>query len=274
MELQVLIRLLTKILKFLPNNSTEALEFLNQKNSDEKDEFNISFTNENYNPMEQIRNKYKNSLERTKLNKEDIIINTREQMQVPNQYSKPNKLIHLSENYNNDKNYKVVDGKSKHFRSKKEVTRKEVRQKFGSPIPEKKNKKTASDLSEVKAPIPIFGGSLESGFPDLPVNTDSLEDDKEINSNWDLKFQEKTKKNSKRGMVPDVKILDLQHNLLQMNSWSNVLFNQNGEVIDSGSLRKELKALYSTESKSKGKLVKPKSPLDLASVSLNSVIFN
>lgn len=125
-------KIVEKNRKLIPQKSEEMLEFLNQKNVVEKEEFNVSFTNENYNPMAQLKPQM-DSMEKSKLSKNDIIINTKEQTQMKNQG--PNKLIHLTETYN-DSNKRTVNNKASYFKSK-ESNRRVVRQKFGSPIPTK-----------------------------------------------------------------------------------------------------------------------------------------
>jgi hypothetical protein len=54
-----------------------------------------------------------------------------------------------------------------------------------------------------------------------------------------------------------------------------MLFNQNGQIIDSSSLREELKALKMGDSQNKkqGKLVKPRNPLDMMSVNYKSPMY-
>lgn len=74
--------------------------------SSEEDEFNISFTNENYNPMVSQSNRNLASNEevlfRANKNKDEIIINTREQPQLQSHNKGPTKIVHLTEAYNND----------------------------------------------------------------------------------------------------------------------------------------------------------------------------
>ena len=105
-------KIVEKNRKLIPQKSEEMLEFLNQKNVVEKEEFNVSFTNENYNPMAQLKPQM-DSMEKSKLSKNDIIINTIEQTQMKNQG--PNKLIHLTETYN-DSNKRAVNNKASYFK--------------------------------------------------------------------------------------------------------------------------------------------------------------
>lgn len=83
----------------------------------------------------------------------------------------------------------------------------------------------------------------------------------------------KTALNSKRTklnrtLAPNIKILELQHNMMQLGNQRHMLFEENGKIIDSMSLKEELKAFKISEGnlKCNGKLIKPKSPLDIINI--------
>mmetsp|Transcript_5377 Transcript_5377/g.4565 ORF Transcript_5377/g.4565 Transcript_5377/m.4565 type:complete len:362 (+) Transcript_5377:312-1397(+) len=241
-----------------------------EKNNDKdyNDEFNISFTNENYNPMTQM-NKKRSSNERSKLNKEDIIINTQDNF---GQNSKPSKLIHLSEVYNSKrtgKSVRVLQNK----KDKKELEEKfqtPAHMKYGSPIPGQRNKFDKLKTSEVKPPIAVLEPS-SGAFPDL-LNGNNIDEDKEENSGLMSLINNKKKRKPNRDIIPDFKIFDLQHNLMNLNCSSQIFFSPNGEIMDSTSLREELRASKENNKDKRGKLTKPKNPFDLGSVTMRPVI--
>jgi serine/threonine protein kinase len=185
----------------------------------DNDEFNISFTNDNYNPINSNRVEDKLSSERVKFNSNDIMFNTNEYQEE--EHSKmPNKLIHISENYNNDnKNFRVavVDDKVNVFKVNKDATRKIIRQKFGSPAPVKGSKNRGSKIIEATASMPVFSHEITTSvFPDLPasnVNEHSVNDDMKLENNL-----KKKKRRRQKVMAPDVKIMDLQHNMMQLSN--------------------------------------------------------
>lgn len=249
-------------------NTNKANDMVNQESLADNDEFNISFTNENYNPMSTNRVEDKLGSERRKLNNNDTTVNTRES-QDSSHYKMPNKLIHISETYANDnKNFRVAvaDDKVNMFKINKESSRKVVRQKFGSPAPVKGVKKGESKTMETNESIPVFNHEVSNSiFPDLPTSNIN-----EYSNNDDLRLENnlKPKKRKRKVMASDVKIMDLQHNMMQFSNGPQMLFCQNGQIIDSTTLREELRALKlkDIENKKQGKLVKPKNPIDMMSV--------
>ena len=141
-------------------------------------------------------------------------------------------------------------------------------------------RKTYKNPSEIKPPIPIFGQfeeevAQESSFPDLwgskTLEEDIIEDPRLQNQ---IKSKKKKKNKTERNIIPDFKIMDLQHNMMQFSNAPQMLLSQNGQFIDSLSLREELRALKLNGNKSKGRLVKPTNPLDLPSVSCNFKIIH
>lgn len=120
--------------------------------------------------------------------------------------------------------------------------------------------------------VPNFGTSQNEsiGFPAL----NDVNEDKEISITQTGGFS-KSKPKTERNIVPNVKILDLQHNMVQFNNFPQMLFEDNGRLIDSNSLKAELKALKIRDPNTKpnGRLVKPKTPLDMMSVEYNSKTF-
>lgn len=206
-------------------------------------EFNISFTNENYNPTP--------SHDPCFLPSSEAIIST-QPPSLSSQTSLPtSKLIHLSENHNNDNtNYRVsvVTKKS---------ARQEVKQRFGSPVPVKGAMNKMKVMVENK--IPNFGGD-GLAFPEIP--------EKESSRQPHGKTSEHKRSKKKKILAPNVKILELQHNMIQLSHQPYYLFEENGKIIDSNSLREELRAFKISDDRHKkqGKLVKATNPIDMINV--------
>lgn len=260
----------------LSKNANKALEQMNLK-FPEEDEFNISFTNENYNPMcSQSNRNCENENIHANVdhpNEDEIVINTRRQPNIQAQFMKENKLVHLSETYSNDNtNFRVAVAGEKggYFKTSQDPSRKIIRQQYGSPVPSKSVKNRNAPGMSNQGQSQVFGAKQDSNkmsFPELPLETNTFPADKNIDPELEDELKPK-KKRTQRVLAPNVKILDLQHNMLQFNNFPQMLFEENGRIIDSTSLREELRALKGTSDpgKKQGKLVKPKNPLDMISV--------
>lgn len=122
---------------------------INQK--DEENEFDISFTNENYNIVSNKTNVkiVKNEeLSKANMHSKDIVKGMSENSKVQVSSKAGSKVIQLTENISNIKNYgtkSCSNGtefvlKNDGFKTKKDTSRKIVRQQFGSPIPSKGSK--------------------------------------------------------------------------------------------------------------------------------------
>mmetsp|Transcript_12903 Transcript_12903/g.12890 ORF Transcript_12903/g.12890 Transcript_12903/m.12890 type:complete len:195 (-) Transcript_12903:16-600(-) len=69
----------------------------------QNDEFNMSFTNENYNPMKQVKATLaKNESSKVNSHHEGIIINTKEQPNISKDNQMITRRLQINENYNND----------------------------------------------------------------------------------------------------------------------------------------------------------------------------
>lgn len=133
-------------------------------------------------------------------------------------------------------------------------------------MPTKNKEKRKSNL-EPKESFPAFGHKQEESmsFPELPIDNEPPKENENLRLQDELKFKKKNKTN--RALAPNVKILDLQHNMMNIGSFPQMLFEDNGRIIDSITLREELKGINkSTKIKKQGRVIKPKNPMDMISV--------
>ena len=254
----------TKIMKNkrgtkLSKDAKHTIEIMQQEYNDGNAEFKINFTNENYHGGESYNAPIKNNeISKKPINNEKVIYFDPDDPRNFNQATDTkNKLLHLSETY---------------FNTHQESNRKVVCQKYGSPIPAKGSKQKVSIKNQ---PIVALGEINEPNilsFPELSneniqVNISKDHDRKDEIEN-EFKFKKQSKKKSNRILAPNVKILELQHNMMQLGNHNHMLFEENGKIIDSMSLKEELKSFKICEGNLKwnGKLIKPKSPLDIVNV--------
>ena len=255
-----------------PNEQDPKVLFqdTSEKHCEDEQEFNISFTNQNYNPISQ-RNVVKmddsNSKHQSKKSNPVVLSKSEQPPLVTQQIGKSNRLIHLSENYNNDNgNFRVtaMDHKVGDGVHKFETTRKKVQDRFGSPVPVKsiKNKMKIMIDNPIANPKHDKQDNSAISFPDLVE-----EPQKNSQKDYLKEAQKHRKKKKNRVYDTNFKIFELQHNMLQFNGCQNIMFQENGKVIDSDLLREELRAFKINDNRhKKGKLVKPTNPVDMINV--------
>lgn len=79
----------------------------------------------------------------------------------------------------------------------------------------------------------MFGNQFDNGSLSFPEIPEGLIDSNEMETeNIRLEDKISKKKRLNRVLAPNVKILDLQHNLMQVGDFPQMLFEENGQIID------------------------------------------